>query len=526
METPQPAADQPTPVQPVAPQQPEAVQAPVSPVDSAPVQAPVTPIDSSPVQPVAAFTAQPHEQAQHAAPNYAAAPFPAPQQAGTQPDAPQHTHANRIWRPRTFLILGAAAAALLVGGASVGATMATGIPFALGALSSKSSVIDSGTSPGTTNGGSSSTGNGLGGGYNFGNGSAGNGSAGGSTGNGSTGNGFGNGSGSGFGSGQSGTGTGASAATAATDAQGVGVVLINTELQYQNAAAAGTGIVLTSDGEILTNNHVVEGSTSISVTVASTGKTYTATVVGTDATDDVAVLQLNGASGLTPANLDTSGSVAAGDDVTGVGNAGGTGTLSAAAGTVDALNQSVTTQAEGSAASETLGGMIQISADIQAGDSGGPLLDSNGEVVGIDTAASSGSANVTGFAIPINTALSISKQILGGNASASITLGLPAFLGIEVGSATSGLGVQGGATGGTAAGASVAGVIDGTPAASAGLAAGDTITSVNGNAVASGDALTSTLKSFKPGDSVTIGWTDAAGATHTAQVTLIQGPAA
>ncbi|GGF33634.1 S1C family serine protease [Subtercola lobariae] len=506
METPQPAADQPSPVQPVAPQQPEAVQ-----VSS-------TPAEAAPVQPVAAYASQ--AEAPQAAPQ-TEAPQAAPQaQAAPQPQAaPQHTHANRTWRPRNFVILGAAAAALLVGGASVGATLATGIPFALNALSSKSSVVDSGTS-GTS--GSSNGGTTHGHGFGSGSGQSGSGSSG------SNGLGFGNGS---DGSGQSGStgggsGSSTSAATAATDAQAVGVVLINTQLQYENAAAAGTGIILTSDGEILTNNHVVEGSTSISVTVASTGKTYTATVVGTDATDDVAVLKLDGASGLTTAKVDTSGALAANDAVTGVGNAGGTGALSAAVGTVDALNQSVTTEAEGSAASETLSGMIQVSADIEAGDSGGPLLDSDGEVVGIDTAASSGSSDVTGFAIPINTALGIAKQILSGTSSSSIILGYPAFLGIEVGSADSGLGAQGGATSGSTAGAPVAGVIDGTPAASAGIVAGDTITSVNGKAVASGTDLTSTLRSFKPGDSVTIGYTDASGAAQTAKVTLVQGPAA
>ncbi|MEF2976052.1 S1C family serine protease [Subtercola sp. YIM 133946] len=486
METPQPA-DQPSPEQTAAAPQPDAPQA----------------HDASAPQPEAPQTIAPVQvTAQHP--------------TSTHTPTPTHTHTDRIWRPRTFVILGAAAAALLVGGASVGATMATGIPYALNALSSKSSVVDSGTS-GTTNGGTSN-------GYGSGSGSSG--STGSGNGFGYGGYGYGSGSGqSGSGqSGSTGSGTGTSAATAATDAQSVGIVLINTQLQYENAAAAGTGIVLTSDGEILTNNHVVEGSTSISVTVASTGKTYTATVVGTDATDDVAVLKLDGASGLTTAKLDTSDTVAAGDAVTGVGNAGGTGSLSAAAGTVDALNQSVTTEAEGSAASETLSGMIQISADIEAGDSGGPLLDSDGEVVGIDTAASSGTSDVTGFAIPINTALDIAKQILAGNASDSIVIGLPAFLGIEVGSADSGLGTQGGT--GSTAGAAVAGVIDGTPAASAGLVAGDTITSVNGTAIASGTALTTALKAFAPGDSVTIGYTDATGATQSVSVTLVAGPAA
>ncbi|UFS60498.1 S1C family serine protease [Subtercola endophyticus] len=540
METPQPAADQPSPVEPVADiaQTPVASVAPVAPV--APTAIPAQPVNAQ----TAAYPQTPNLDQQYAQQQYAGQPNPqqqyaqqtpgqqypgqpyAQQPAPTQPQQAHHTHSDRIWRPRTFLILGAAAAALLVGGASVGATLAAGVPLALSAFSSHTSVIDNGTT-GTTNGGSGSSGSTGSGSTGSGNGFV--------PGSGSNGYGYGYGSGSGSsgstgdgsGSTGSGAGTSTSAATDATDAESVGVVLINTELKYESAAAAGTGIVLTSDGEILTNNHVVEGSTSITVTVPQTGKTYTATVVGTDATHDVAVLKLADASGLTTAKVDTSNSVAAGDDVTGVGNAGGTGTLSAAAGTVDALNQSVTTEAEGSAASETLSGMIQISADIQAGDSGGPLLDSDGEVIGIDTAASSGSSDVTGFAIPINSALSIAKQILSGTATDSIVIGYPAFLGIEVGSATSGLGVGGQGTGSsTTAGASVAGVIDGTPAATAGLAAGDTITAVNGTAVASGSDLTSTLKSFKPGDSITVSWTDSTGAAQSAKVTLIQGPAA
>ncbi|MCU1482657.1 MAG: hypothetical protein JWQ19_3443 [Subtercola sp.] len=560
METPQPAADQPSPVEPVAdvaqtPVAPVVPVAPVAPV--APTAIPAQPVNAQPVnaqpanaQPAnaqpfnaqpAAYPQTPNLDQQYAQQQYPGQQYPGQQYAGrqypgqpyaqqpapVQPQQAHHTHSDRVWRPRTFLILGAAAAALLVGGASVGATLAAGVPLALSAFSSHTSVIDNGTT-GTTNGGSGSSGStgsgstGSGNGFVPGSGSNGYGYGSGSGSSGSTGSGS-----TGSGSTGSGAGTSTSAATDATDAQSVGVVLINTELKYESAAAAGTGIVLTSDGEILTNNHVVEGSTSITVTVRQTGKTYTATVVGTDATHDVAVLKLADASGLTTAKIDTSNSVAAGDDVTGVGNAGGTGTLSAAAGTVDALNQSVTTEAEGSAASETLTGMLQISADIEAGDSGGPLLDSDGEVIGIDTAASSGSSNVTGFAIPINSALSIAKQILSGTATDSIVIGYPAFLGIEVGSATSGLGVGGQGTGSsTTAGASVAGVIDGTPAASAGLVAGDTITAVNGTAVASGSDLTSTLKSFKPGDSITIGYTDATGAAQSAKVTLIQGPAA
>ncbi|RFA15100.1 hypothetical protein B7R22_07140 [Subtercola boreus] len=435
------------------------------------------------------------------------------------------TRERRIWRPRNFLILGASAAALAVACTSVGVTLGVGVPLALNAASAISGTSSSSSLLDTRGSGSGSSGSGTAtlpyGGYGYGSGSTGSGS----TGSGSTGS----------GSAGSSTGTATQSATTATADQAVGVVLINTVLKYEGAEAAGTGVILTSDGEILTNNHVVEGSTSISVTIASTGKTYTAKVVGTDATHDVAVLKLEGASGLTPATLDTTKGLAVGDAITGVGNAGGTGTLSAAAGTVTGLDQSVTTQAEGSSAGETLDGMIQVAADIQSGDSGGPLYAADGEIVGIDTAASSGSSVVTGFAIPITDAISIAKQIDSGVATSTITIGLPAFLGIEVasggasstypGSGTSGS-AGSGTSAGTVAGATVAGVIDGTPAATAGLTAGDVITAVDGTSVASESALTSTLKTYKVGDTVTLTYTDAAGTSQTVTATLIAGPAA
>ncbi|NQX14151.1 trypsin-like peptidase domain-containing protein [Microbacteriaceae bacterium VKM Ac-2855] len=300
-------------------------------------------------------------------------------------------------------------------------------------------------------------------------------------------------------------------AVAASDAQKVGVVTIVSTLGYESAASAGTGMILTSDGMILTNNHVVEGATSIEVTVESTGETYTATVVGTDATNDVAVLQLVDASGLTPVSFDTSG-VTAGDAITAVGNAEGTGDLVAASGTVTATDQSITTQAEGSAASESLTGLIQLDADIVSGDSGGPLFNSAGQVIGINTAASSGSAEITGFAIPIATALDIVAQIEAGNDTATIEVGYPAFLGIGL-SSTSGA-------------ATVAGVYENTPAAEAGLSAGDTITAVNGTAISTGSQLSELLGSMEPGESVALTWTTAAGAAGSATVTLAEGPAA
>ena len=320
-------------------------------------------------------------------------------------------------------------------------------------------------------------------------------------------------------SGRSGEGGSATLdATAATTGQSVGVVVIHTVLGYQSSEAAGTGLILTSDGRILTNNHVVEGATSITVTVVSTGTEYTAEVVGTDATDDIAVLELVDASGLATADLDTSGGVAAGDTVTGVGNAGGTGTLTAAAGTVLSVEQSITAQDSDGTDAEDLTGLIEVDADIESGESGGPLYDADGEVIGIDTAASSGSTTITGYAIPIEDALEIVDAIDAAVASGvntdTITVGYPAFLGIGLSSATS------------AAGAGVAGVIAGTPAATIGLAAGDTITAVDGTAVATATALSDLLAGHTPGDTVTIDWVDAAGATHSAGATLLAGPAA
>ena len=318
----------------------------------------------------------------------------------------------------------------------------------------------------------------------------------------------------GDGSGGSGTGTNTGTTRQATEAESVGVVDITTVIDYGQAEAAGTGVILTSNGEILTNNHVVQGATKITVTVVSTGRSYTANVVGTDATDDVAVLQLSNASGLSTAKL-SSDTVSVGDAVTAVGNAGGTGgTPTAAEGQVTALNQSITAADESGSNPEQLTGMIQVDADIQAGDSGGPLYDSSGEVVGIDTAASSGQTAATvGFAIPIAKATSIADRIESGEDSATIQHGTPAFLGVQLAQDTTGA-------------ATISGVVDGSPAAQAGLQAGDTVTAVGGTTVDRADALSSALAKHNPGDQVRITWVDSAGSTHSATVTLVAGPAA
>jgi len=337
-------------------------------------------------------------------------------------------------------------------------------------------------------------------------------------------------------------------------------------LGNQGASAAGTGIVLTSNGTVLTNNHVVRGATSIKVTDVGNGRTYTAKVVGYDATKDVAVIQLQNASGLTTANLGDSSSVQSGDAVTALGNAGGKGgTPSVATGAVTALNQSITASDEGSGAnSEQLTGLIETNADIQPGDSGGALVNSYGQVIGMNTAASSGTqfqsassqSAVQAYAIPIDNAETIAKQIEGGQGSSTVHIGATAFLGIETdgtssgsgsgsgsgdsggfggfgdGSGFGGFGSQGDGSGtsgsgsGTSSGVTIAGALSGSPAASAGLTEGDTITSVGGQTVSSATDIQQILVKYHPGDKISVSWVDQNGQSQTATVTLASGPAA
>ena len=307
------------------------------------------------------------------------------------------------------------------------------------------------------------------------------------------------------------------------------LVDIVSTLGYQNAGAAGTGQVLTSSGEVLTNNHVIEGATSITVTDIGNGQSYRARVVGYDQTRDIAVLQLQGASGLATVNLGNSSTAAVGQNVVALGNAGGKGgTPSVAAGRITGLGASITASDEGSGTSEQLSGLINHNAPIQPGDSGGPLLNRAGQVIGIDTAASNGTQFQSGpsqtqaFAIPINEALGLASQIEAGNASSTVHIGATGFLGVEVMSASNAT-AQGVPAG---FGAAIAGVLPAAAAAGAGITAGDVITSVDGHAVSSPSALQAAMEQHHPGDRVTIGWTDQAGQAQSATVTLAAGPAA
>jgi S1-C subfamily serine protease len=315
---------------------------------------------------------------------------------------------------------------------------------------------------------------------------------------------------------------------------------INTNLSYEDEQAAGTGMVLTSTGEILTNNHVIDGATSISVTDVGNGKTYSATVVGYDRTGDIAVIKLNGASGLQTVTT-ASATAAVGQAIVGIGNAGGTGgTPSAAGGSVTALDQSITASDDSGGNSENLTGLIEVNAGIEPGDSGGSLVDAQGQVLGMDTAASTASGYEDGatqaYAIPIQTALSVAKKIESGQASSTIHIGPTAFLGVGVGSSSgssdsSGSFGSSGNLGGSgsssnSSGAYVSEVLSGSVAGRAGVVVGDTITSLNGTTINSPTDLSNLLEPEHPGDTVQLQWTDSSGQTHSASVTLGSGPPA
>jgi S1-C subfamily serine protease len=296
---------------------------------------------------------------------------------------------------------------------------------------------------------------------------------------------------------------------------GTGVVVIDTNLAYENGAAAGTGMVLSSSGEVLTNNHVISGATTIKVVVPNTGHSYAARVVGYDRSRDVAVLQLQHASNLKTVSAAGSSRVTIGATVKAVGNAGGSGSLSSATGTVTGLGKTITAD-DDQGGSEQLTGLIETDAGVEPGDSGGPLLNSSGQVIGMDTAASTSYgyqavAASDAYAIPIGKALTIARQIESGNPTTSVHIGATPFLGIQVASVD-------------APGALIAGVLSGGPADAAGLSAGDVITRIEGRTVASPTTITTIIMTKKPGDKISIRYTDQSGAAHTVTVKLGSGP--
>jgi S1-C subfamily serine protease len=352
---------------------------------------------------------------------------------------------------------------------------------------------------------------------------------------------------------------------------GQGIVIINTTLQYSSERAAGTGMVINAArGLVLTNNHVIENSTKITATVAATGKNFQARVVGYDVTGDIALIQLQHPSGLHQVPLGDSSKVKVGDVVTALGNAEGRSAIVPAAGHITGVNRTITASDQGGVVtSETLHGMFQTDAGVVSGDSGGPLVNAAGNVIGMDTAGNDvrfpDQQSAAGFAIPIKTALSVAREIAAGNASSTISIGYPPFIGIYVGQGTSsdpqqqaaaqqqqnngGFGGFGGGNGfsGNGSGSQscytndsnlpvpntiapvgsgtlVIGTICGSPAASAGMTAGSVITSVSGQTVGAPQTVHNALSKFRPGDTVSLTWVTPSGQHKTANMTLTEGP--
>ena len=315
--------------------------------------------------------------------------------------------------------------------------------------------------------------------------------------------------------------------SAATSKLDVGVVDVDTKLGYDSGRAAGTGMIISSSGEVLTNTHVISGATTITVTVVTTGRTYDATVVGSDATHDVALLKIDGASNLDTVRLGDSSAVDEGDPVTAVGNAGGVGGIpTATSGRVTGLEQAITVSDEDGSGASRLTGLIETDAALQPGDSGGPLYDEAGQVIGMNTAAEGGRRYQpvarASYAIAIDTAEQIVEQIRSGEGTSTVQIGARGFLGVRIGSAGQ-AGPEGQAP---TSGALITDVVDGTPAAAAGLQAGDVITAIDGQAVDSNDGLSTRLHGHHAGDKVKVTWTDTSGESRSATVTLMTGPAA
>jgi len=296
-----------------------------------------------------------------------------------------------------------------------------------------------------------------------------------------------------------------------------GVVNVTTDLAYQNGSAAGTGMVLTGSGRVLTNNHVIRGATTIRVTDPTTARSYSATVLGYSVSGDIALLQLKNAANLDTVSIGDSSRVKVGQRVTALGNARGAGGApSSAAGTVTGLNRTIVVS-DHQGASARLVNLIRIDAALEPGDSGGPLLNSSGRVIGMDTAASVGFEFRTsneGYAIPINRALAVVAQITARHPSATVHVGPTPFLGVSLASSRPGLG----------SGPFVAGVAPGSPAARAGISVGSLITRVDGRTVSSPDEVTALLLRHKAGGTITLRWIDRSGATHSARIKTAAGP--
>lgn len=286
--------------------------------------------------------------------------------------------------------------------------------------------------------------------------------------------------------------------------------------QELQAYSQGSGVVLTEDGYIITNNHVVEGGAAYKVTVG--GETYDAELVGTDPSSDVAVLKAKDAKGLTVMEVGDSDSLTIGEWVMTLGSPFGL-EQSVATGIVSATSRSQIMDAQESMQSGGTGeitiypNMIQTDAAINPGNSGGALVDAEGKLIGINTLITSYSGNYSGvgFAIPVNYAINLAQQIIAGETPTHAQLGVSLSTVNAQSAKRYGLAVD--------AGAYVAGVAEGSGAAAAGIVPGDIITAFDGQPVESASDLMLDVRTKNPGDTVTL-TVNSAGQAKDVQVTL------
>lgn len=285
-----------------------------------------------------------------------------------------------------------------------------------------------------------------------------------------------------------------------------GVLLVDTQLS--GAMGTGTGIVLSEDGLAVTNYHVVEDSSRVRVTVSDTGRKYTATVLGRDAENDIAVLQMEDAEGLETASL-AAGDPTPGDAVAAVGNARGQGYLTSVRGEVLGLDRSIYAAPEGSEDYARLTGLIQTDADVVPGYSGGPMVDADGQVVAVSVAASSGttSSEVDGFGIPLDVALGVVQQVLSGEETDTVSIGADGALGIMIRPGEDGV--------------VVVDVDEGSSADEIGLRPGDVIVAVDGHSVGtSASRLSRMVNDRNVGERITVKWITANGQVREEEAVL------
>lgn len=293
------------------------------------------------------------------------------------------------------------------------------------------------------------------------------------------------------------------------------LVNVNVSILPSGLGAAGSGIVLTADGEILTSHHVVKGADTITVGDLANGEHYPATVLGYDARQDIALLSLTGASALPVARIGSSAGVRVGDQVMAIGNAGGTGSPTATPGTVTALDASIVARDAADLSRKALIGMIEVAAPVVSGQSGGALVDRSGAVVGVVTAASGDRAKAEGrargYAVPIDRALTVIHQIRTGIPTDTVHVGPTATLGVLISDAEP-------------TGARVDVAIYGLPAFTAGVLSGEVVVGLDGNPVDSARSLKAVLNVRKPDDVVHLDLLEPDGSHRRVAVTLASGP--